>query len=238
MLKLGNQNLTTNTAWTSTAKYFVLLACAFLFTACAFTPSSIIKQPKTAATALPQPATASSGAIYSASSHRALFEDRRARFIGDILTINIVENTSAKKATSSAGSKAGSISSNVEIPLGLPIALNKEGISISADSAVDYDDSADEEASNNFSGNITVTVTEVLGNGNLSVSGEKQVALDKGTEFVRFSGVVNPDDITLGNLVSSTKIADARMEYRTNSTMDASQVVSILARFFLSFSPI
>jgi len=70
------------------------------------------------------------------------------------------------------------------------------------------------------------------------VSGEKQIAFDRGAEFVRFSGVVNPDTITLGNNVPSTKVADARIEYRTNSQLDAAQVVSILARFFLSLSPL
>jgi flagellar L-ring protein precursor FlgH len=70
------------------------------------------------------------------------------------------------------------------------------------------------------------------------VSGEKQIAFDRGSEFVRFSGVVNPDTIALGNNVPSTKVADARIEYRTNTQLDAAQVASILARFFLSFSPL
>jgi flagellar L-ring protein FlgH len=79
-------------------------------------------------------------------------------------------------------------------------------------------------------------VIEVLPNGFLVVSGEKQISLDKGTEFVRFSGVVNPDTITIGNVVSSTKIADARVEYRTNSKIDAAEIASMFARFFLSIS--
>lgn len=215
---------------------FIVLAC--LLNACAITPSTIVQTPTTAKPVAQKRASAESGAIYSASTHKPLFEDRRARFIGDLLTINIAENTSANKASSSAMSKAGSVSASAAVPLGLPISLNKEAISISADSAVDFDDSADEDASNRFNGNITVTVVDVLENGNLTVSGEKQIALDKGTEFVRFSGVINPDDIALGNFVSSTKVADARIEYRSNSKLDASQVASILTRFFLSFIPI
>jgi flagellar L-ring protein FlgH len=76
----------------------------------------------------------------------------------------------------------------------------------------------------------------VLPNGYLVISGEKQVALDKSTEFVRLSGVVNPDTITAGNFVTSTKIADARIEYRTNSKIDAAEIASMFARFFLSMS--
>ncbi len=216
----------------------MLITFSCLHVACAVTPSTIVKEPTSAKPVTPKRASTASGAIYSVSSHKPLFEDRRARFIGDILTISIAENTSANKSNSSSSSKDGSISASAAVPTGLPIDLIKEAISLTADSEVDHADSANDNASNNFNGDITVTVTEVLANGNLAVSGEKQIALDKGTEFVRFSGVINPDDITLGNVVTSTKVADARIEYRTNSRLDTAQVASILTRFFLSFIPI
>ncbi len=219
-------------------KCFAWLCLICLLNACSVTPSTIVQSPTTAKPVAPKSNTATSGAIYSASSHRALFEDRRARLVGDILTINIIENTTANKSNSSSSSKDGSVSASAAVPTGLPIDFIKEAISVTADSEVDHSDSADDNASNNFNGNITVTVTEVLANGNLSVSGEKQIALDKGTEFVRFSGVVNPDDVAAGNIVTSTKVADARIEYRTNSKLDTAQIASILTRFFLSFSPI
>jgi flagellar L-ring protein precursor FlgH len=72
----------------------------------------------------------------------------------------------------------------------------------------------------------------------LIVSGDKQVAFDKGVEFVRFSGVVNPTTIGLGNVVQSTQVADARLEYRSNSRIDKTELMSELARFFFSFAPI
>jgi flagellar L-ring protein precursor FlgH len=81
-------------------------------------------------------------------------------------------------------------------------------------------------------------VVDVLPNGNLVVSGEKQIALDKGAEFIRLSGVVAPDTITTGNVVSSTQVADVRVEYRTNSRIDAAEVSIWLARFFLSVLPL
>lgn len=215
--------------------FFITLACGL--NACAITPETIVKTPTTAAPSPTVSKTASNGAIYNVS-HKPLFEDRRARMIGDIMTINITENTSAKKSGSSSSSKNGSIDSSASVPVGLPVDIIKEGIAITADSAISNDDSASENSSNSFNGNITVTVIDVLSNGNLVVSGEKQISLDKGTEFVRFSGVVNPDNIILGNVVSSTKVADARIEYRTNSKFDGAQIASILARFFLSFSPL
>lgn len=203
-----------------------------LLSAC--TPTTITQGPLTTK---PYPAssrTATNGAIYNVAAYRPLFEDRKARMIGDILTINIVENTSATKANGSSASKDGKVDSSIAASFGSPVPR----ATFNADNSVSYADKAAANSSNVFTGAITVTVIDVLPNGYLVVGGEKQVALDKGTEFVRFSGVVNPDTITIGNFVPSTKVADARIEYRTNSRLDAAQVTSILTRFFLSFIPL
>ena len=55
-------------------------------------------------------------------------------------------------------------------------------------------------------------------NGNLLVSGEKQIGINQGTEFIRFSGVVNPRTVTGSNTVPSTQVADARIEYTARAT--------------------
>jgi len=219
---------------------------ATLLYGCAVTPTSIVNQPTTARAPSIGNVANNNGGIYNAASYRPMFEDHRPRFIGDIVTINITENTSATKANGSSGSKEGSVSFDTNAKLGdnipvvgglvsrLPFA--KLG-SASASSDNSYTDDAAANAKNVFSGSLTTTVVDVLPNGNLVVSGEKQVALDKGTEFIRFSGVVNPDTISLGNTVPSTKVADARIEYRTNTKIDGAAVASIFARFFLSVSP-
>ena len=81
-----------------------------------------------------------------------------------------------------------------------------------------------------------MTVVDVLPNGNLLVSGEKQIAFNKGAEYVRFSGVVNPQTITAANTVSSTQVAEARFEYRSTSRVDLAEANSLLTRFFYEFS--
>lgn len=206
--------------------------------ACSVAPSTIVKTPMTAKPEARAKNAASNGAIYQASSYRPLFEDRRARLMGDILTIRIVENTTANKAGTASSTRSGSIDASVTPPTGLPINVVKKPIAITAESELANDEASNQTASNNFNGSIAVTVIDVRENGYLEVSGEKQIAFDRGSEFVRFSGVINPDDITQGNNVVSTKVADAKMEYRTNSQLDAAQVISILSRFFLSISPI
>lgn len=210
-------------------KSLILTSC-LLVSACAITPDSIVKQPMTAKPAAVVPVKANNGAIFTASAYHPLFEDRRPRYVGDIVTINITENTSATKAGESSGSKDGKADNSITSLFGHPVPK----ASFAGSSSNSFKDKADEKSSNVFSGSITVTVIDVLPNGNLAVSGEKQISLDKGTEFVRFSGVVNPDSITVGNFVPSNKVADARIEYRTNSKLDAAGIASMVARFFLS----
>ena len=207
----------------------VLVPC-LLLGACAITPETIVKQPLTAKPVEPVVTKPSNGAIYNASAYKPLFEDRRPRFVGDIVTINITENTSATKAGEHSGSKDGKADNSVTSLFG----HNVPKASFAGSSTNSYKDKADEKSSNVFTGSITATVIDVLPNGNLVVSGEKQISFDNGTEFVRFSGVISPDSITVGNFVPSNKVADARIEYRTNSKVDAASVASMVARFFLS----
>ena len=81
-----------------------------------------------------------------------------------------------------------------------------------------------------------MTVIEALPNGNLVVSGEKQIGINQGQEFIRLSGIVNPIHI-IGNTISSIQVADARIEYRANGYLDEAQTMGWLSRFFLTFSP-
>jgi flagellar L-ring protein precursor FlgH len=197
-------------------------------------PDSIVDLPKVAVKPKhTELAPASSGAIFQGAAYRPLLEDKRARLVGDTMTILINEKTSAGKAAQSSGSKTGSVTATA------PNIFNSSvsQLAASASSADKYADAGAITSSNNFTGTIGVTVIEVLENGNLVVSGEKQVSLDKGIEYVRFSGVISPDTIQTGNLVSSTQVADARVEYRTSSRIDMAEFTSSLSRFFLSVLP-
>jgi len=219
------------------SRAFGLVVVLLGLAGCGTTPTTIVEQPTTARPQAQPVQAAGNGAIYQAAAYRPLFEDRRARHVGDVLTIVINEKTQAGKKASSNGSKTGAIDSSISAVAGLPL-KTFQGMGVKADSSTEYDDKSAINSSNTFSGNITVTVIEVLPNGNLAVAGEKQIALDKGTEYIRLSGVVQPDTIQAGNTVSSAKVADARIEYRTSAKLDSAEVMSWLARFFLSFIPL
>jgi len=203
--------------------------------ACAATPPPIVHQPMSVRPPAQPAVAAANGTIFQPHAvYRPLFEDRRARGVGDTLIVQINEKTAANKNSASSAERAGATKFGVTALSGLP-GKGLLGSTVDASSSNTFDGKGAASANNDFNGTIAVTVIEVLPNGNLLVSGEKQIAMSQGTEFVRFSGVVNPASITPGNAVSSTQVADARIEYRANGYIDEAQVMGWLARFFLTF---
>ena len=218
-------------------KIVCLISTVVVFqSGCAVTPPTIVHQPTTLPPQSAKPQRELNGAIFQTASYRPLYEDVKARLVGDVLTINLSEKTSAGKTSATSASKSGSVSYATPTIFGLAATTASQG-GLSVTGSNKFGEAGAESSGNNFSGTITVTVIEVMSNGNLLVSGEKQMAFDKGGEFVRFSGVVNPQTIAAGNQVSSTQVADARLEYRSTSHVDKAEANSMLTRFFLSFLP-
>lgn len=215
----------------------ITVLAAAVLGGCTTMPPVAVHQPMTARPVPAAEAPGGNGSIYQAGyTNRSLFEDRRARNVGDTLIITINEKISASKKSSTTADRKGSSSMDVPLLGGLSAAnILKTPISGSSDST--FEGKGDSSANNAFTGTIAVTVIEVLPNGNLLVSGEKQMNINQGGEFVRFSGVVNPANVSSANSVSSTQVADARMEYKGTGYIDEAQTMGWLARFFLSVLP-
>lgn len=220
-----------------------LTACAvgLLLGGCAQLPREPLVQGPTTARPAERVAVAPAqyGAIYntSRSAAQSLFEDRRPSEVGDTLTIIVSENVSASKTSGANASRNGAASLELG---GVPRVLSgllsgRDNVSMGGKNTLSA--GGDANASNNFEGVITVTVTEMLPNGNLRVSGEKQMLINQGTEFIRFSGVVNPRTLSAVNSVVSTQVADARMEYSGKGFIDEAQTMGWLQRFFLNVLP-
>lgn len=210
---------------------------------CVSNPPTSVHQPMTAKPVERKIAAPADGAIFHAGiNERPLFEDKRARNVGDILTINIVEKTTGNKKSSGSSSTANSINAATPtVTVGAPARTLLKAFSATSSSSNKTATAAAGTASEDITGTITVTVIEVLANGNLLVSGEKQVALNQSDEFVRFSGVVNPTTITSTNTVQSTQVADAHIEYKSAGAMSEVindvQSLGFLGRFFMSVLP-
>jgi flagellar L-ring protein precursor FlgH len=179
--------------------------------------------------------TASSGTIYNSSASFDLFMDLRARAVGDILTIALVEKTDAQKESSTSTAKKSKTDTGNPIIAGGPITYKGNEIlhnDIAGDRA--FDGKADSSQSNRLVGNITVSVAERLPNGNLLVRGEKLIQINQGEEFIRLQGIVRPVDIGPDNSVQSTKVADAKISYSGKGALADSNRQGWLSRFFNS----
>lgn len=241
----------------------IFRACSILllaFLAGCNTPPANVQQPMTARPVENKVVPPADGAIFHAGiNERPLFEDRRARNVGDILTINIVEKSSGNRKSSNSSSYSNSVDANIPtMTTNLPSLISSVPVvgdtasriltkifsltgSAAGETTNDSSREAAGSASQDLTGTITVTVIEVLPNGNLLVSGEKLVALNSSNEVIRFSGVVNPVTITSANTVQSAQVADARLEYKgageMNEFVNDTRTLGFLGRFFLSVLP-
>lgn len=206
-------------------------------------PSSSIQTPLTARPAEREVLPPHNGAIFQAGKNEhPLFEDRRARNVGDVLTINIVETTKADQSATSTASHAGSVNaSSPTVTGGTTAKTLLFPYKVTDSSAGALSDKSANTGANTFTGTITVTVIEVLPNGNLLVGGEKQVAINQNSEYIRLSGVVDPATIIIsatGYSVQSNQVADVHLEYKgSNANVDKSQLLGMVGRAFLSFLP-
>lgn len=214
-----------------------VLVSALALQACSVLPTSDVDGTSYAPTMPSANAAvpASPGTIFRTDGSMELFMDLRARSVGDVLTIQLVEQTNASKESSSSTSRGTDIDTGFPIFAGRPVTsggtpiLNNE---IGASSS--FTGQADASQSNSLSGSVTVTVAERLPNGNLLVRGEKWITLNHGQEFIRVQGIVRPVDIGPNNSIPSTKVADAKITYSGKGTLADSNRPGLLARFFNS----
>jgi flagellar L-ring protein precursor FlgH len=184
----------------------------------------------------------SNGSIFQASQYRPLFEDHRARLVGDSLTVQIVEKVSASQTSTSSIDKSGKIAAGVTaLPFLSANSLNRINAaraSAAGTSTNTFAGKGSTENTNDFSGTITATVTGVLANGHLLIAGEKQIGVNHNVDVLRFSGQVDPRAIQPGNTVASAQIANVRIEHRGRGQQADAQGIGWLGRFFLSVLPI
>lgn len=215
----------------------VLLAVLMLLMAgCAQLPRpSVVGDQEEVEIPQPPPIRPDGSIFQNDRGYRPLFEDRRPRLVGDVLTIVLDEEVSASKTSQSNAKRNGSSNLTPSVlPKGLED-LGDYGYDLSGQN--DFSGGGGSQANNTFTGTITVSILQVMTNGNLRVRGEKQIAINQGTEFIRFSGVVDPLTIAGDNSVLSTRVADARIEYVGDGYINEAQTMGWLQRFFLNISP-
>ena len=176
------------------------------------------------------------GSIYQTAAYRPAFEDRRARLVGDNVTIQIVENVTASQKSTSTVNRNSSIDSAITaLPDQTLAGLGK--LNIGAATNNNFSGKGGTESANTFAGSITATVIETLPNGHLIVTGEKQIGVNQNVDVLRFSGTIDPRMLQPGSVISSTQVANVRVESRGRGAQGEAQTVGWLMRFFFSFLP-
>jgi flagellar L-ring protein precursor FlgH len=172
------------------------------------------------------PPAQNSGSIYQAGYDMRLFEDNKAMRVGDILTIKFNELTQAQKKDDLNSKKDNQISFTAPSLFGMAVStMTGHDLNTKVASKNQFTGSGAADQSNSLTGDISVTVVELLPNGNLKVRGEKRVTLNQGDEYIRLSGIVRPVDVDPSNTISSDKVADATIMYTGNGAMaDASKM--------------
>jgi len=200
-------------------------------------PPVDIAQPIYVAPPVVPVARVSNGSIFQSDQFRPLFEDYRARLVGDSLTVQIVEKISAVQKSTSSIDKSGKLAASVTALPGVsPNAFNRA--SAAGSTTISSAGAGTTENSNDFSGTITAVVTGVLPNGHLLVAGEKQIGVNHNVDVLRFSGQVDPRMIQPGNVVPSAQIANVRIEQRGRGAQAEAQGIGWLSRFFINILPI
>ncbi len=220
----------------------LISCCFFLLTACGenvkpddpyFAPvmPKQVEQPK------PQ-----NGSLYQSGKGLSLFGNTNSHRVGDIITIALNEQTVSTKSSGVAIDKETDVSLleggnptvfGRDTSKSLPI-VGDFTVPLNASQSRAFAGDASADQSNSLRGNISVTITEILPNGDLMVRGEKWMTLNNGDEYIRVSGLLRKEDVGLDNTVSSTKLANARISYSGTGDLASSQKMGWLSRFFNS----
>ncbi|XBC39038.1 MAG: flagellar basal body L-ring protein FlgH [Buchnera aphidicola (Nurudea shiraii)] len=218
-------------------KYYLVFTCFITLSGCVLHPSTILNQNEPDSSIMWPDLINHSNyqEQHTDVSHfEPLFEDYRPHNVGDTLTVILQENISASQSLSNNLTHDGS--TNLGITFGSNYKNNnyENKAGLNSFSKNDFLGTGSSFANNTFVGLITVTVNQVLPNGNLKVMGEKKISINEEKEKIRFSGIVNPRNISRNNSITSTQIADSRIEYISYGLINRGLHVGWFQRLFLS----
>jgi len=228
----------------SSRLFLFLTATALVTSGCASfnAPPKVDLVPASMPTMAPRvvPAAPADGSLYHAASYRPGFEDPRARFVGDQVTIQITETISASQKSASSTQRKPSIGGGIAT---LPLVGSKlaDKSRIGVEYSNNFEGSGNTSSSNQFHSNITAIVTEVLPNGHLVITGEKQVGVNRSVDVLQFSGVVDPRHLSRerghsGSFIQSRYVANVRVLSRGLGEQAEAQAMGWLARVFNQFA--
>lgn len=208
-------------------KYFLLSITLLFFTGCAAYPLNTSHVPEVKRIREPEipmytPPKVEEGSLWSEIGGITFFHDRRARRVGDIVTVRIVEDPEANLDANTKTGRSSSISAKLkflgymqklakEFP-GLPDNVGEEDL-IKASLASSFDGKGTSDRKGHVKAYVSSAVVAVLPNGNLYINGKREIKVNNETQYITLSGVIRPEDISPTNEIASTFVANAKIAY-------------------------
>jgi flagellar L-ring protein precursor FlgH len=204
--------------------FFTFYFSLFTLIGCAGTP-------KKAETKLPEQSAReearTEGSLWIGETSRSsLFADTKAKGVGDILTIRVTESSKGSKSASTDTSRESSTSAGITDFFGAPLDFGLKKLygsrngtalpfspTVAADSSSSFKGDGNTSRSSLLEADITARVANVLPNGNLEIEGRREIVVNNEDQVMILRGIIRPEDISSSNVILSTYIADARIEY-------------------------
>jgi flagellar L-ring protein FlgH len=176
------------------------------------------------------------GSLWSPSAkYYDMFSDHKAKQVGDLVIVQVLESSSADKEATTEASRANSVDTSVTNFLGLP--LNKSSVlgnklepTIKLDGSSKFSGDGKTTRKGTLSASVSARVIRVLPSGNLLIKGKKQIRVNDESQYIMVSGIIRPEDIMWNNSIMSTNIADLKVDYYGSGIIGDQQNKGFLAR--------
>ena len=210
-----------------TKSYCVLCTLLIFLTGCALLPMNTSQVPELKGIQEPQfpeymPPEVEEGSLWSELRGISLYPDKRARKVGDVVTVRIVEDPEAELNANTKTSRSSSIDAQLKL-LGYMKALAEknrrlaqnpgEDDLIKAGLGMSFDGKGSSDRDGHVKAYVSAMVVKVLPNENLFIQGKREIKVNNETQYIALSGIVRPEDISPSNEISSTYVANAKIVY-------------------------
>jgi flagellar L-ring protein precursor FlgH len=172
-----------------------------------------------------------------------MYQDLRARNVGDIIVVEIVENSKAKKKNDTKAERTNEFDASIPYLMGYAGSLRREANSTNTDPLVGasfkskHDAKSELKKEDSMTSSVGCTVIEKMPNGNLVVRGSRELQVNGETQYIILQGIVRPTDVTVSNTVYSTQLADAKIYYTGRGVLSDKQKPGWLARLLDNIWP-
>lgn len=172
--------------------------------------------------------------LYPLEGTSSIYNEKRARRVGDVITVMIQEDTQATQAASSQNQKTSSLAIGAGTGYmgagvyGANVLNTNNQIGVGASSA--HQGQGTSSRSTTITGEMTAKIISVLPNGNYLIDGNRYVEVNDDKQTIEVTGEIRPDDITRDNMVLSSRVANAKIKITGTGPASESAKPGILTR--------